>query len=590
MTKSRKQSETCTKKISGSKISDHKHKSSSIVLCCGSKTCNHTSASRTVSHYNSKTSKSKSNSSSKTCKSKSGSKTCKSDSKTRKSDSKTRKAGSKTCKAGSKTCKSKSQINSKKTIVHKRPKVYHNIKNDKKGISIPEGTIVKKYIPNKNLLKENSLAASTKAKYLSPRNDIKAMYVPRRSNFYFLFNCPDCKHEFFTTPDLIYRDQWCGYCASKFLCGNCDYCNNKSFANHEKADFWSLKNEKEPKFMFSSSNSPCTFDCPDCGHEFSIRLDCITNQDQWCGYCNGENLCQNSKCDFCFKKSFASHMKILNEKNVYWSNENSLEPRQICMYSHNKYRFECKNGKQVHIFNSELYIMGHRTGCPICTNKTQAILYDTLKNLYPDLINEYKQKWCKNISYLPFDFCLPTQKIIIELDGAQHFRQIMNWACPIKTHETDIYKMKCANDNKFRVIRILQEDVYRNKYEWLKELQANIKKLTNSNKIKNIFMCKHNEYNIFIRGTIEYNIMHMTIDGYSELNDVDDLMSLYGINKTDTDKLFVFISNTNQSLKGHILYKNHDKHTKLMLVTLDNKKYSIKYNETNETWNAIPKE
>ena len=41
------------------------------------------------------------------------------------------------------------------------------------------------------------------------------------------------------------------------------------------------------------------------------------------------------------------------------------------------------------------------------------------------------------------------RKIIIELDGKQHFEQIGNWQSPEKTRENDIYKMKCANDNGF---------------------------------------------------------------------------------------------------------------------------------------------
>ena len=61
----------------------------------------------------------------------------------------------------------------------------------------------------------------------------------------------------------------------------------------------------------------------------------------------------------------------------------------------------------------------------------------------------------------------------------------------------DLYKMKCANDNGFSIIRILQKDVYKNKYDWLNELINNIDKITNDNITQNIYMCKNNEYDEF---------------------------------------------------------------------------------------------
>ena len=57
--------------------------------------------------------------------------------------------------------------------------------------------------------------------------------------------------------------------------------------------------------------------------------------------------------------------------------------------------------------------------------------------------------------------------------------------------------MKCANKNGFSVIRILQKDVYNNKYHWLNELVNNIEKITNENRVQNIYMCKNNEYKDF---------------------------------------------------------------------------------------------
>ena len=54
-----------------------------------------------------------------------------------------------------------------------------------------------------------------------------------------------------------------------------------------------------------------------------------------------------------------------------------------------------------------------------------------------------------------------------------------------------------ANKNNFSVIRILQEDVFYDSYNWLDELKYNINKIKEENKIQNIYMCKNNEYDVF---------------------------------------------------------------------------------------------
>ena len=128
------------------------------------------------------------------------------------------------------------------------------------------------------------------------------------------------------------------------------------------------------------------------------------------------------------------------------------------------------------------------------------MLFDKLKEEYYTLERQYKIEWCKNSKsnrFLPFDFVIEERKIIIELDGKQHFAQIGKWLSPEETRKNDLYKMKCANYNGFSVIRILQKDVYFNKYNWLNELCENIEKISNEKRVQNIYMCKNNEYKDF---------------------------------------------------------------------------------------------
>lgn len=204
-------------------------------------------------------------------------------------------------------------------------------------------------------------------------------------------------------------------------------------------------------------------------------------------------LCNNKNCSSCFSKSFAS-----NEKAKYWSPKNILSPRDIFKGTGKKYFFICEKG---HEFEK---VVGAITGkqnswCPQCVNKTEQKLYESLIKLYPLLKFQINVMWCKNEknNCLPFDFMLDELKIIIELDGGQHFIQVHNWKLPEETQKNDKFKMKCANENKYSIIRILQEDVLYDKYNWLGELNSNIQKITNENKIQNIFMCKNNEYDIY---------------------------------------------------------------------------------------------
>ena len=58
-------------------------------------------------------------------------------------------------------------------------------------------------------------------------------------------------------------------------------------------------------------------------------------------------------------------------------------------------------------------------------------------------------------------------KLIIELDDRQHFEQVKNWDNPDSSLERDIFKMSCALSEGYRIIRIFQEDVWREDEEWI---------------------------------------------------------------------------------------------------------------------------
>ena len=73
-----------------------------------------------------------------------------------------------------------------------------------------------------------------------------------------------------------------------------------------------------------------------------------------------------------------------------------------------------------------------------------------------------------------------------------------NWKSPEEHFERDKYKEKCANDNGYSTIRIIQEDVWNDKYDWCKELCETIEIIKSRNEVVNIYLCKNGEYDKFI--------------------------------------------------------------------------------------------
>jgi very-short-patch-repair endonuclease len=136
----------------------------------------------------------------------------------------------------------------------------------------------------------------------------------------------------------------------------------------------------------------------------------------------------------------------------------------------------------------------NKSGCPLCFNKTEGIIFKKLQLTYPNIVTQFKQNWCRKNKYLPFDLCIPKYKVIIELDGPQHFKQVKNWISPEQQFQTDKYKEKCANDNGYSVIRILQEDVLYDRYDWHKEILDTVEGIKNDCHLINYYLCKNNEY------------------------------------------------------------------------------------------------
>jgi very-short-patch-repair endonuclease len=340
-------------------------------------------------------------------------------------------------------------------------------------------------------------AEHPKSVFWSTKNEKKPCNVALNSHKKFWFDC-QCGHQFESSLlNINQANNWCGFCSNppKKLCDNieCKMCFQKSFASHEKSVNWSNENRLFPRQVFKSADrKKFIFNCDKCSHKLTLNLKDITSKGHWCSYCSHQKLCDNLDCQICFENSFASveKCKYLNDKTI--------NPRKVFKSTNKKFKFECCDCSK--IFETQLSDATKGVWCPYCVNKTEQILFDKLIKTHILLLRQFKVDWCKNVTtnrFLPFDFAIEELKIIIELDGKQHFEQINNWLSPKETRKNDLYKMTCANKNCFSVIRILQEDVYKNKYDWLKELIENIEKISKECRVQNIYMCKKDEYKDF---------------------------------------------------------------------------------------------
>ena len=269
----------------------------------------------------------------------------------------------------------------------------------------------------------------------------------------------------------------------------------KSFTSCSKSKYWSEDNKINPRYVFKSCGKKYKFDCK-CGHLFQIDPNSIIYRNSWCPYCSNPplKLCNNENCVSCYEKSFASHKKV-----KYWSTENKINPRTVFKFTSTKYKFDCPNCNNIYI--SALCHVSNGKWC-ICTkNKTETILYNFLTTKCDSEINKQKKfNWCKKKLCLPFDFFISDLKLLIELDGRQHFEQVQNWPSPEKTQKNDQYKMKLANKRGYSIIRIPQQDVWNDKNNWKNKLLKAIKKYK---KPTNIFIGN-------IYSTIPYDFDNIT--------------------------------------------------------------------------------
>ena len=319
-----------------------------------------------------------------------------------------------------------------------------------------------------------SFASHPMASQWSTKNEISARMTCKGSERKIWFDCTTCNHSFQTVLYTIKKDKYCPYCTHQRLCEeDCKLCFEKSCASHIISEAWSTKNELHPRQVFLQSNKKMIFNCLECRHEYSTSIISYYNSKNGsCAYCSNQKLC-NKDCEICFAKSFASHPKV-----NCWSSKNAKQPREIFKGSEQRGIFNCDKCNIE--FDAKIYNVLTGYWCPYCKNKSEAKMLEFLSSQYPNCKKQLRFDWCrfsKTNSIMPFDFGV--DKVLIELDGEQHFIQISNWDTPENVQVKDKEKIMKCMEQGYSIIHISQLDVWYDKYDWKNIIKEEIAILQN---------------------------------------------------------------------------------------------------------------
>lgn len=333
---------------------------------------------------------------------------------------------------------------------------------------------------------EKSLASVISDEYWVKERNGK--FLPRKirknSEKIFWFICKLCKHIHQTSVCLFIQAKGCKYCTGSELCNdeNCKQCFGESFASIIANELWvqDMNANITPRMISKHATKKFWIKCASCKHK-THRTPHNFVRSIGCQYCAGnlverkEHLCRDENCELCFSNSFASH-----SMSKYWdyTSNNELTPRKVRKHSHKKCSFLCPYCNNIYVatINS---ITSNNTWCGCRRSKTETLVISWIREQYPQYttITQYRLDTCPTRK---FDIAIENIKIIIEIDGDQHFEQISNWQSPLDTQKIDIIKMENAISNGYTIIRLLQTDIWYNQIDWQNMLKKYIKEYDNA--------------------------------------------------------------------------------------------------------------
>lgn len=264
---------------------------------------------------------------------------------------------------------------------------------------------------------------------------------------------------------------------------------DKSFASHPRAKNWhpTKNGDKKPRDFTIYSNKKCWFKCDKCPHSFQKYVGHVTHG-SWCPYCANQKLCDDKNCVICYNKSFASHPRA-----AHWhptENGNKI-PRDVFKQTHKKYCFICRDCNNN--YYAKLSMVTRGSWCACLKNKTEALFHKFLlenKKIFniKSIKKTFRPKWANlrktHNTFYEYDFYIVLNngvKLIVEIDGRQHYKQVSNWNKPLYNQIRDKIKEMLAEKQFINLLRLNQEDIYKNVNDWKKNFIGFVEERYNDN-------------------------------------------------------------------------------------------------------------
>lgn len=304
--------------------------------------------------------------------------------------------------------------------------------------------------------------------------DIDPLTIRKNSHQRFWFRCKTCSHETFCiTENFNLQNLSCQYCdGGTFLCTNvqCCICDKRRDPDLIKNWIYEKNGDVNPYTIPKYSIKKFYVHCKSCHHELLIHPASYTTRES-CRYCSAGTiyLCNNYECSICLPNRFSSDTMC-----KYWKYEdNDIDPRDIRRGSDKRCVMTCN------ICNKDYHTTPHRISsgfwCGCRKNKTERMVLEWVRETYPQY-EVVHQLILPNCPRRRFDITIQDLKLIIEVDGPQHTRQVEGWTPVDEVQKADIYKMCCASEEKYSMIRISQEDIWNDTVNWKNILSSYIKK------------------------------------------------------------------------------------------------------------------
>ncbi len=281
-------------------------------------------------------------------------------------------------------------------------------------------------------------------------------------------------HKFIITPNMHLSGQGCKFCNEKLIKEGKPSLNVKV---ERKNEIWTTESfiEKAKKIPnnnydyslvnVKSINEKITIICKE-GHVYQQGI---------YEHLEGMNckICESNKMTKI--RCLTTEQFIENSKRIFGLHKFNYS-KTIYINTNTKLTLICN--EKNHEFKKKPSRHYSSLGCPYCVNKSEAILYEYLKIININIIYQFYLKQIEQIKKNPFDFCIEELKLIIELDGRQHFEYVSKFKQSVEDRQkSDFIKMMHALNNGYSIIRIYQPDFARKKnIDWMQILKNNIKK------------------------------------------------------------------------------------------------------------------